>query len=365
MLKLIKHSNNWEEWEVQYREKSYVLGPISNVIDHQLYEFPGSLDLKITTTDIGHLSFRDLPENIQLTVLIEDGELRKNITQAKIQTISGKVEITFLWEILIKEWKVLYNPFLFVEEFVTLITNFSEKAITYSIGGPDHTDEYIDIYIDLTCELDRNIQDIFNTNAVLLNNTFEQVNEKMLIGGYLGKVVSKFSFGENIQYVCTRYLQYFIEFLKDMGIEANSSIRQSGRDILFSVEPVSADIALEKISKALAIYLKLPDLDIQSLESSFDDPFVELKFEKLRSEIAKLKADISMQKALIKYQGEMISKSSALTKELPSECLKKIIVNNKDEEPETYLGGAIKLGVYKKAGIEIDWSAFINWIKKK
>jgi hypothetical protein len=51
---------------------------------------------------------------------------------------------------------------------------------------------------------------------------------------------------------------YFVQFLSDLGIEANAEVKEEASRVLFSVTPMDEKQALGKIREALQVYLGLP-----------------------------------------------------------------------------------------------------------
>lgn len=68
-----------------------------------------------------------------------------------------------------------------------------------------------------------------------------------------------FVFHPAIKRTCEQYLSYFGQFLADLGIEAETSIKESAGKVLFTVSPVDGQSALSAIHDALEIYLRLPE----------------------------------------------------------------------------------------------------------
>jgi DNA-binding winged helix-turn-helix (wHTH) protein len=67
-----------------------------------------------------------------------------------------------------------------------------------------------------------------------------------------------FEFPEELKIACEQYLLYFARFLKDLGINAVSTLIDEAGKVLFSVTPTDDMDALDKIREALTIYLNLP-----------------------------------------------------------------------------------------------------------
>ena len=73
---------------------------------------------------------------------------------------------------------------------------------------------------------------------------------------------------------CKQYLEYFAQFLKDLGINATSNLNEEAGKVLFSVTPTDDKEALDKIREALAVYLNLPASPIV-----YDDSFAAMRLQ--------------------------------------------------------------------------------------
>src|SRR6185437_3359491 len=69
-------------------------------------------------------------------------------------------------------------------------------------------------------------------------------------------LVAWFDFPAPIKTACEQYLVYFVQFLEDLGIKANSEIKEDAGRVLFSITPVDGQSALGRIKEALEIYLE-------------------------------------------------------------------------------------------------------------
>ena len=79
-------------------------------------------------------------------------------------------------------------------------------------------------------------------------------------------LVTMFSFPDRFRVACKQYLVYFAQFLIDLGVEADTEIKDEGDQTLFKVIPQNKFEALETIREALNTYLNAPaitDLEVQ------------------------------------------------------------------------------------------------------
>lgn len=71
-------------------------------------------------------------------------------------------------------------------------------------------------------------------------------------------VITYFEFPDEVSTACEQYLLYFVQFLKDLGIEAQASIKHHAHEVLFSVTPLDETQALDAIRAALDAYIQIP-----------------------------------------------------------------------------------------------------------
>ena len=106
----------------------------------------------------------------------------------------------------------------------------------------------------------------------------------------------QFSFPAPIRNACEQYLIYFVQFLRDLGIEAGAELNEEAQHVLFTVKPKDEKQALAQIWKALEIYLQIPGLKEFAAESaSFNDVAVS----QLRANVSHLQGQLHLAAALL------------------------------------------------------------------
>jgi len=172
-------------------------------------------------------------------------------------------------------------------------------------------------------------------------------------------LVEYFSFPEESKIACIQYLQYFYEFLKDIGVQAKVKldVQDSGGTIL-SVIPEDKDEALENIRLALDIYLRLPSSQIEPDISS-------IQVQSLNAQIFHLKGQLTLAAATIQQQQSTIQNLQIQQQFSPNVLVLSQQGENKDQEP--LLGGIIKVGEAELAegALSINLAALLRWLKKK
>ena len=103
-----------------------------------------------------------------------------------------------------------------------------------------------------------------------------------------------------VKVACKQYLLYFVQFLSDLGIEANSEIRDEAGQVLFAVMPKDKDEALDKIRGALEVYLCLPS---GKLAASGNEP---IEIQRLTANILHLQSQLMLAQATIQHKDAAI-----------------------------------------------------------
>lgn len=113
--------------------------------------------------------------------------------------------------------------------------------------------------LPLAEEIEKNLEQVFEAHKkTLLQLKDEQIGSSLL---------ASFDFPKELKVSCEQYLLYFAQFLKDLGINATSNLKEEAGRVLFSVTPTDDIEALDKIREALAVYLNLPSSPIVYDES--------------------------------------------------------------------------------------------------
>ena len=159
-----------------------------------------------------------------------------------------------------------------------------------------------------------------------------------------------FEFPPEVRTACEQYLVYFSQFLSDLGIEAETSLQHSARNVLFTVVPTNPGEALEKIREALDAYLSLPgdsQFSVATAENN-DISVFELVDEvySLRSKLATAALRLQLQHATI----NQLQLSNQLLQQLSTQAHGPVEVP-KPEDGEHILGGAFTIKPIDMPGV--------------
>ncbi len=92
----------------------------------------------------------------------------------------------------------------------------------------------------------------------LLEALLEESLTEMSEAYETNSIVTYFQFPEEIKIASKQYLIYFAQFLSDIGITADTEIKEELSKTLFKVTPKDGKESLDKIREALTLYLNTP-----------------------------------------------------------------------------------------------------------
>jgi len=318
--------------------------------------------------DLENISTTELPRNSHLFIEYPDTSF-KHIDFINLYCRKeGETEICFNVGFLYTNWNHPWN----INHFVIEMKNTAEA----SSHGLDKVEIDIDSgdpgpYINFSFRrLDNSpLVGIINEYVSFIKETYENTKLVLEQGGHPQFLTAQFNFPSQYQAACEQYLMYFSEFLNDLGVETTSEITHSGTGVLFRVIPKRKRQALERIKEALATYLKLPDVPIDSLEVSRQtDVQLQIIIHKYVSNIRHLQSQLALSQAVIKTQHVQINELERHLEDVKiygifENSLKQVITTNSNEDSPSFFGGILRLKNWSKGPIEIDTPKILEKVK--
>lgn len=165
---------------------------------------------------------------------------------------------------------------------------------------------------------------------------------------------------EPIRTICEQYLLYFVQFLRDLGVQAETSLTHEAGEVLFSVTPTDRNDALGKIRTALDFYLDLPSSPLNdTANDSVEVQRLELAVLRLRGDLKLAAAELQAKNATIKAQNMMIG---MLNGEVLVNSVREIAP--KPDDKEDVIPGIVSLSTYKEKGVEINLGEMFRRLKR-
>ncbi|MFN3849050.1 MAG: hypothetical protein ACK4NY_06460 [Spirosomataceae bacterium] len=178
-------------------------------------------------------------------------------------------------------------------------------------------------------------------------------------------ITSYFTFPEEIKTACKQYLVYFAQFLMDLGIEADTEIKEVAHQTLFKVIPRNKEESLDKIREALDVYLNIPkDFDIQVAQNN--DVAVlqwQANIKHWESQVLIAKAAIQLKDATINSQIATIE-SLKLSNYQYREILEQKNLESEAKNEVEIAGGLVKVKEYDGDGFSINLPEILRRLKR-
>lgn len=131
-------------------------------------------------------------------------------------------------------------------------------------------------------------------------------------------VTFAFQTDDRVKVACRQYLDYFVQFLEDLGMESQANTYERLNEILFEVIPKDKNTALSKIKECLVVYLSLIDnREIETVDIYDNVAYMQLKanISHLKSQLMLAQATIEQKDVTIRLLKELNDKSEAEDKD--------------------------------------------------
>lgn len=183
-------------------------------------------------------------------------------------------------------------------------------------------------------------------------------------------LVTLFDFPPSVSTACEQYLLYFVQFLRDLGIEAGASIKHEAHQVLFSVTPQAGAEALDRIREALNIYLRLPD----SPEFTAQAPaYADIAVQQLQANIYHLKGQLMVAGAVLQAKNAQIEAlqlsnftyQQLLANQEQIATIRLLPPGNAEADVEPLVPGVIDVTKYEGKGFTVDLPEILRRLKRK
>lgn len=157
-----------------------------------------------------------------------------------------------------------------------------------------------------SCEarsLDNKLGDEIGYWSGLIRSIHEEATAQLIAELHADSLTTSFQFPPAIATACEQYLLYFVQFLADLGIQADAEVQHKAAEVLFRVTPAEGPEALERIREALDAYLSLPtDPSFAVVAAQEHD----LAIRQLEANVFHLQGQLSIAKAVLQAKDAQI-----------------------------------------------------------
>jgi len=215
------------------------------------------------------------------------------------------------------------NPWSMIDHLGEFYFCLHEEAKIFKINGKKYEelasvfskeDSWIEDYdwshISISHDFDEDnlpVKNRVSETFLILQKAHSKALDRLRSNADHRSLMQRFHFPDEVKVACEQYLLYFAEFLRDVGIEAKSSLQDSGDYTLFVVEPKNKDEALDNLKIALEVYLRLPNSPGFYGSNILD---VSVPVQRLSSQIQFLQSQLTLANATLQQKDFLISQQS-------------------------------------------------------
>lgn len=238
------------------------------------------------------------------------------------------------------EWLEHFS-FLEFSTAVERVNRRRENGFELSLYSTDY-EENLEIY-KLIRAGDISLAEIFDPFEAETKLTFDDALLEMERSSSKGEILASFEFPDDLQVPCEQYLLYFSQFLKDIGISAESSLTREAGHVLFAVNPADGNDALQRIKEALAVYLNLPEANVV-FDESFASMRLQQQVENLKHSQSIAGRELKLAQRVIEAQDRVIEEKNQTINQqqrildIINPAIMMNSAKNKDELEEIYEG---------------------------
>lgn len=277
---------------------------------------------------------------------------------------SGGFEISLNYFYRYHEWKFLWSTNEFQRELQQVIDNSPEIKWEASQETAFFDNEFSIIFKV------KNPENTVKTEAATCLEVVKELHRatESSLKSKLRResVMMHFDFPEEVRVPCEQYLLYFAQFLRDLGVQADTALTHEAGQVLFTVTPADKEQALDKIRAALNAYLHLPSNPISdAVNESIAVQRLESNILRLRSDLKLAAAELQAKNTTIEAQQLIIEvQKGLLSGEVIVNSMKDVTPKPKDKDKEELLGGTVSIIPLKGKGLEINLPELFRRLKR-
>jgi hypothetical protein len=271
----------------------------------------------------------------------------------------GSYSILFMLNRL-SVWQREYSFAEYYEQLIQIIKESKEPNIITN----DDKDSDIDFSSILpteffvikfsSCQVELRLSDEITRCSNILRNFHDQVEKALSPRAQSNSVVMSFDFPEEVRVPCEQYLLYFVQFLKDLGVEATAQLQHNAGQVLFAVTPTDKQTALDKIRTALEAYLQLssnPVNDASIVGYEIAAQRLAANIDHLTGQLRLAHAELQLAEAT--KQTQQVTINNLLSGQIIIESMKDVTPKPR-EDKEELLDGTVALTKFNWKGVEFN-----------
>ncbi len=304
-------------------------------------------------------SFSDIPSNIQaIQIPTNNPNTWANDVSAELifkdHHSAKSPAIKFELRIYSEEWS---KP-ISINEYAALLEeaciNINPDNIEYFQDDEFVTNGFGFIFKNINCS--RSIDNVVCECLSVIDSFGKYAEKEFIEKVNTGKLSIFFDFPKEVRPACEQYLMYFIQFLRDIDIKAESEISHSRGRTLFTVIPDEGERVLLSIQASLSAYLNLTEAENISQVSN------DIALKQLEANVFHLKSQLALSSATIQAKDSTIN-ALQLSNFMLSESIE--TKPQKIEKSEDAFGGVVKVKSLDFKGVSIDLAEILRKVKRR
>ncbi len=340
-----------------------------------------SIENQQALKELGDTTFLDIPERTSfITVELDSNmfsrwELITTAEQVRIHTpfepvrfheagrpvpFAGEYNITFFANLNIHNWRGPHSPQEYADEIIKMFADTPEVAVYFH--------DFEQYYFNLIVLIDTPQFSLSNEVYRAINYVrrfLDEIENKLGSTVTHNSIVKSFNFPEEVGVSCEQYLLYFVQFLRDLGVDATSELKHKAGQVLFTITPTSEEEALDKIRTALEVYLRLPTSPVSNDMSN------EIAVQRMESQILRFQSDLKLAGAELQAKNATIEaqqltinvQKGLLSGDILLNSMKDATPKEKEDDREEFFDGSVALTIYKDKGVEFNLAKIFRQLR--
>jgi hypothetical protein len=287
--------------------------------------------------------------------LIKDTNIIQNVFIVGRAADSFDISLEFGFDAL--DWKRLWSFSEYIEEFSRIVDRDNPLNIREQSNRIRLTEDGLSVSLPESSPSAIIEAEVFKYSGIL-QSIHESVEASLISKLREDSVVMSFDFPKEVSVACEQYLLYFIQFLKDLGVEASADIQHEAGQVLFAVTPKNKDEALDKIYTALKTYIQIASSPIGGSPDSEDEMAIQrhlANIDHLKSQLRLSYMMVRTQEATIQAQQvTIVNQQRILSGEVLMDSIKNVTPKPEDKDTEEVLGGMAEITKYEGKGFNLN-----------
>ncbi|MGZ3778159.1 MAG: hypothetical protein ACXVJD_11255 [Mucilaginibacter sp.] len=280
-----------------------------------------------------------------------------NIISNKIFKVAPLIRVEFAVELDL--WSEGFSLHEFSLAFRSYIESLDDKNIRYVVNDLETVTNGFGFAMDLDLDaIDEKLGSVLNRPLEIATESVKSVKQHLTSTQDNDTITSIFDFPESVKVPCHQYLMYFAQFLKDLGIDAKTEIKEQAASTLFTIIPNDKKEALDKIREALEVYINAPafeGLNQQNMQNQG------LAFTQFQANILHLKSQLMFSSSMLQMKDATIEALQLSNYQLKNRLE---TVKEKEEEESAIIQGIVSIKKYDGKWFSVNLPEIISRLKR-